>query len=459
MTSYYETQLTVAGLNVSMSGRRDGRLAEMSIHDSFEKTGMWRLSDSASRVYGKIMYDHNHGIKFQIILHKDDPNSLATMNLFCKPGSDLHQIQHIWGILDTGENVLLDQCTVTNRHYTQTVTKLTCRVLRMFVGSNMPCDDLKFDKMLVRYTSLYTWLAPNTIDSIMGDKTMSGTTTITHTPPKGIEESLDDGFSLQINYGHSISYPDIIKDFIIRQSAAVVLVSEKTLATNELHKKISYFRNFLMLATDTTILEKSVMVAKEGDFVTAFLNHRTFDNVIDEQDFDRMNFSYADVKEEFGDVIREWFKFSDKYGKATDPYFLTLLELEHFTIEAEFLRIVQSLEAFHRIKFQEMKKQPSLECRLKDLLEYTECLLDLGIDRDVFAKDIANARNYHSHGFLPHYEHKLPSWKQMVPMRDKLHLLMFACIIKEMKISENLKIKIMCGKSKRVKSRQYMEIL
>ena len=450
MTSYYETQLTVVGLNVNMSGRRDGRLAKMSIHDSFEKTGMWRLSGSANRVYGKIMYDHNHGIKFQIILHMDDPSSSVTMNLLRKPGSDLHQIQHIWGILDTGENVLLDQCTVTNRHYTQTVTKLTCRVLRMFVGSNMPCDDLKFDKMLVRYTSLYTWLAPNTIDSIMGDKTMSGATTFTYTPPKDIEESLDDGFLLQINYGHSIRYPDIIKDFTIRQSAAVVLVSEKTLATNELHKKISYFRNFLMLATDTTILEKSVMVAKEGDFVTAFLNHRTFDNVIDEQDFDRMNFSYVDVKEEFGDVIREWFKFSDKYGKATDLYFRTLLEREHFTIEIEFLRIFQSLEVFHKIKFPE-KKRPPLRCRMKDILKDTECLLDLGVDRDGFAKDIVDARNYYSHGFLHCNKQKPSSWKQTVQMTDRLHMLMFACIIKEMKIAENLKIKIMSGKTKRVK--------
>ena len=440
-----------------MSGRRDGGLAEMSIQDSFEKTGMWRLSGSASMVCGKIMYDRTHGIRLQIILFLDDTNSLDMMNLFHKPDPDLRQIQYIRGILETGESVLLDKCKVINLHQTRTITKLTYRVLRMFVGSNMPCDDLKFDKMLVRYTSLYTWLAPNTIDSTIGDETMSGVMAFTHTPPKDIEEFLDDGFSLQINYGHSISSSNIIKDFIIRQSAAVVLISKKTLATNELYKKIIYFRNFLMLATDTMILEKSVQVAKEGDFVTAFLNHRTFDNVIDEQNFDRMNFSYLDVREEFGDVIRGWFKFSDKYGKATDLYFRTLLEREHFTIEIEFLRIFQSLEAFHKIKFPEKKRSP-LRCRLKDILKDTECLLDLGADRDGFAKDIVDARNYYSHGFLHCNEQKSPSWKQTAQMKDRLHMLMFACIIKEMKIAENLKIKIMREKTKRVESYQYMEI-
>ena len=179
-----------------------------------------------------------------------------------------------------------------------------------------------------------------------------------------------------------------------------MLISKKALSIDKLMIKMNSFKNFLTLATDTLIQEKIVKVNKNDRNVTVFFDRQFQNNVVDEKNIDEMNFTYAHIEEIFTSVISEWFEFSQKYKKSMTLYFETLEFQKSYPLEIEFLRIAQSLEAFHRIKYPDYKdknfKNRIIDLvRIRNILESDEC---------EFADKISTIRHYHSHGFLENKE-------------------------------------------------------
>ena len=358
----------------------------------------------------------------------------------------------IYGVLETGEYVLLNRChlnrsTTTHATNSQSVMTRRYRAMEMFVGIDLSNQDLIFDGISVSYTSMYTWLNPDPIQITLSDPN-SEKITFTHTAPKYSKTILNEKFSLQIGYEYLMPSTHT-KDFTISQNMGATLHSNEKLSLTQLQQKINYFRNFLMFATDATVQEISTkVILSDKNLVTIFSDHRTFDDIIDEYDSDKMNFLYTDIKDQYEDIISDWFRFYAQYEKPLDLYFRTKLEQPHLTYEIEFLRIMQSLEAFHKIKFPAEKDE--LKSCITHLRKNTNDLMDSSTYSDDFDTKVKNIRNYFVHGLLEKSGHDIPPNNERLMLMYKLDLLMFACVLKETKIPDILKTRIMTKKIKAV---------
>ena len=404
-------------------------LSEKTLLDNFEKIGRWKLDDCENEVCGKISHDIHGGTRLLITC------SLTNLS-HCK-----QVLNHVYGTLETGERALLEKCMQRHMQSSKHYLTVEYQVTHMFVGDMQHNDDLKFNRISIPYTSLYTWLAPQPINVEEFDE-VEFKGIIRYTPSKDIKIELDDEFTLQVSYGRSRTITAVIKDFTIWQSATVTLISKKgLLAFNELYNKAIYFRNFLMLVTGTSVQPKAIKVAADDTkCVSVFSDHRVYDNIVDEQEFDDLHSNYCQMKNFFEETICDWFKFSEKYSPSLDLYFQAKLKHHTLTLENQFLLMTQALEALHNIKF-------SSDCKLKVQVKYflanAHKIEDANIAQGDFIKAVVNNRHYYSHGFLKNKKKHMLTPEKFVKMKLELDLLMYGYIIKELKIPDELKDKIM----------------
>ena len=399
-------------------------LSEKTLLDNFEKTGIWQLDDSENEAYGKIIHDKHDGVKLTIMC-----SSTNLPRIY-------REFKHVCGVLETGEQVMLEKCMPITIRSLSRVLNVEYRVTRMFVGNVLPNSDLKFNKISIPYTSLYTWLAHQSMNTEgmfnqSGDKGI-----IERTQPQDLEIEITNKLALQINYGYSVPHTAVIKDFTIYQSAAMALISKEPLAVNELYKKITYLRNFLMLGTGTNVQPKSIKVAADGtEFVSVFPGYRVYDNVVDEQEFVDLDFNYLQIKENFKEIIRSWFEFSEKYHIPLDLYFRTQLERHLMDLVTIFLRIAQALDASHRI---EVSSKGCFKDRLNYIFGHSHNILD-GIQQEKFVDKVVKIRDYHSHGFIDDFKGDMPDMAEFIEITRKLRLLMYGYIIEKLEIPDAIK--------------------
>ena len=273
-----------------------------------------------------------------------------------------------------------------------------------------------------------------------------------HVPPKNLRIKLSDGNFLEINYGHAFNFPIVIKNFTISQSAGVAFESKKLLSLEALYSKILPFCNFLMLATDARIQLKSLKMNNGNCLFVVFWDRKLYEDIDEEQDILKMNFNYRQIERDFDNIIRHWFEYYAAYKNALDPYFSSKLDGTHLPINITFLRIVQSLEALHRIKNSHQIKFKKMEFkeRLKDLAKESHDIFNSHITPDVFFQQVSDTRNYLSHGYLKNKQGKIPSNAELIKITYILDLLMFVCIIEDSKLPEKLKADVRKNKIKRI---------
>ena len=423
----------------------------MHVLDTFEKLGVWWPHSAKNFVAGRIKYDKG-SITLQLMMPLDPADHMDTLTKILphtnqeKTNESLPKLEYVKGILESGERVLLNNCMFVGFNITNGVYNKFYRVSRMFAGTVNPKTDMKGDRISIQYTSLYTWLWPKTIDNVKTNPTDNMETSFVHVPPKNLRIKLPAGNFLGINYGHNINFSPVIKNFIISQSASVVFESKTHLDLETLYDKILPFRSFLMLATDTRIQLESTHLRTDNDFFVVFQDIKLYEDISEEQDIDKMNFHYQQIKKNFENIIRYWFRYYAKYEKALNLYFATKLDEPHLPTNVIFLCIVQSLEALHRIKD---SSNMELKKRLEDLAKGSHDIFNSHIKPDAFFQQVIDARHYLSHGYLKNKQNKMPSDKELIKITLILNLLMFVCIIEDSKLPKKLKCKIRENKIKR----------
>ena len=424
-------------------------LSDAHVMDNFERIGMWNFPDFKCTVAGLIKYHKGQNITLDLIFshdnteHVDILKKINPRNHVQGSTNTIPKIDHIRGILESGEHVLLDDCMLVNQYYVNQVSRTSYRVSRMISGNVMPNNNVEGNRISIPYTSLYTWLLPETIDQYEDLKNC--TTSFTHTPPENLKVAISNGLSLEINYGHSFSIHIPVKDFTILQSASVALVLKNMLDLDRLYDKMQYFRNFLMLATDTRIQPKSIRMHNTNNAFTIFWNRRFYDDIEEEQDITKMNFNYRQIEQDFGRIIKQWFKYCKLYAKSLDLYFESKLDFPLLPINITFLRLAQSLEALHRLKYNE---EMELKKRLTDLIDTSYDIFKNQASRDKFVNQVSDVRHYFSHGYLKNKQNAIPSDDELIRIIYRLDLLMFACIIMDSGLPGKLKCNVIKNKLK-----------
>ena len=433
--------------------------SKLTVFDSVDRLGMWSLPGRASPLCGKVEYDQDDGARLRVMEHA---GAIALL----QKGLDGTQerLPAIRGVLETGEHVLLDECSELAKNIytvqekagaapggeeipagTTSVANTTYMARQMYMSRAPVPDRPKFARMSVSYTSLFTWLNDYSISTKLNED-MSAT--ITFTPPVERRTTLSDDLSVTILHGHSVRISGAPrKEFRLPQSAAIMFETPQPVGIDWFYPHVSIFANFLMMGTGVPVQPEAFRMPYNDDTVTVFPSYRTHAGLDREGDLFKMHFNYQEIAGAFDRAITSWFSMHEKYSKSMDIYFQTRLDDPMLTMDIKFIRLVQGLEAFHRAKYPD-KYSKGERTTIREAVgglvsDLPYEVFGNKLTKSDFLSTVATTRNYFSHGFIRDREQDMPGHARLAHMIQRSDLLLYGCYLDGLDIDGGLKRGIM----------------
>lgn len=414
------------------------------------------------RAYGYISYDGH--LTLDVISARDGANP---------PTAGLpERVERATCVLETGERATLEGMHVLRKNLKPRkgllVIAATYRVHAMFVGEDA-LDAEEFDGIVVRFAKLLEWTDQRAVT--MTDQDLDACkASFEYKSPRALKAALDDEATLQIRFPYAFAFPGVpAANFSLPQSAEAVIRTKSPASLDSLYRKALWFNRLIVLVSSARMPLTSVSLQAAGGTFGMFGKYVNFD-ATDKVDYFDFSSRYAEIGGHFESMVGGWFAFYERYEKSLDLYFETWTRGYRVDLDIRFLRVVRSLEAFHRAKFgsagqaaepdlqesdsaqtaarsgEKLKLRIGLEKRLEDLLEIPYEILEPGIDKKQFAQSIQDIRNYHSHGLIEEKKKDMPEVKDLIRYTNRLEILMHANMIHELSIPGDLKGKIMARK-------------
>ena len=410
-------------------------------------------------VLGHISYDGRQGLMLDVMAVRGGTDrAIAGMP---------ERVERAIGVLETGEYVTLEDMSVRQQSlkYGEPHSAIvhTYRVRKMFVGKEA-LDAEEFDGISIRSEKLLEWMNQPAFTKNHEDA-LAGRTSFEYKQPPALEFTLGDGTTLNVDFFQR-SPPNVpVENFNLSQSATASIRTKAPASLKSLYSKALRLNRLIMLLANTRMPLTYAGVQAGGREFELFGGSTSFDARDKVGYFDFSSY-YQEIGGRFGSVVEGWFEFYAKYEKSLDRYFETWTKDYRVDLGIRFLRVAQSLEAFHRAKFgsarrtergrpkDDTERAPGcrkksgkgrigLEERLEDLLEIKYEILEPGMDKKRFALEIRAIRDYHSHGFIEETENDMPGFSGMRKHANRLDLLMHGNMVDELPLPKRLKREIM----------------
>ena len=416
---------------------RQDRISTKSRQEPFDVLGSWQFDGSNDMIMGKLLYDGRNTL---------------TLHVMRTPNIGLQEIERMLqaaphvtravGVLETGESAVLENLRIrsTTSSAPPAVHSSSYRIGCAFVG-DLVADTDKFNKISTKFPVLLTWMNFNSISSNISEDAI----TVEYKIPKGPTFSVKD-MTLDIQHSYAIEHTESPPDTHVQRSVAIAIGYKTPVPLDELCKKVMRFGYLLMLATNTHMPPTSIMIGTGESWMGLFGKYYSVE-AGHTLDLDYFRFLYTDVQDRFEKMIEDWFEFYEQHEKSLDLYFTTWINRHNISVEIEFLRAVQSLEAFHRA---EHRSRLNLKDRLCALLERCN-MLDPSTSKKDFVDAVVKARDYHAHGYIEEYESSMPSDADLFKMTRRLNLLMTVHLIDALTIPAALKQRIISKEIQRVR--------
>lgn len=382
------------------------------------------------RAYGHISYDGH--LILDVVSVRDGANP---------PAAGLpERVERAACVLETGERATLEGMHVLheNSKIKKGLRAITAkyRVHAMFVGEDA-LDAEEFDGIVVRFDKLLEWTNQQAIT--VADQDLDACKAVfEYKRPQTLKAELGDETTLEIHFPYSYTFPGVpTENFNLPQSAEAAIRTKTPASLDSLYSKALRFNRLIVLVANARMPLTSVSLTAAGGTFGMFGRYVNFD-ATDKVDYLDFSSRYAEIGGHFESMVGGWFAFYEKYEKSLDLYFETWTRGYRVDLDIRFLRVVRSLEAFHRKKFgsagqaaepdlQENdsaqagarsggKPRPriGLKKRLEDLLDIPYEILEPGMDREQFAQEVGVVRNYHSHGLIEDKEKYMPEVTKLI---------------------------------------------
>lgn len=412
--------------------------------EDFKIIGEWFLpSNPNDRVHGTLNFSRNEGASLELY------GSL-------KSNHSLHEFANqelILGLSSKSKLITLYKCHMTKSGGATLVQgqesgkiTLTYSIMYTLVGLhvNSP-DELMFDHISSEIFNLGEWVGISGFINSMPDfeKIQRNEISVEYKLPEPIEFVIDKHskgkFSFVANHPGFSRYQ---KNISIKQGVHFQVDTEPEKSVEDLLSYVFNFQNLLVLALYRSTYPMSIslrgerhkkeLVGREPIRKKIELHISTSNIKANEEplfDFE-MLFSYKQIKDQFPQIIKNWFAKYELLKPAFNLLFEQFYNGNRFS-ENTFLNLAQSAETFHaRIhnhtkipkgEYQAMKEEIlksapevyhkwlkdqfnfgnnlNLHTRLSELTEkYSNDFLDRIItDKDEFVKQVKHSRNYYTH--------------------------------------------------------------
>ena len=230
-----------------------------------------------------------------------------------------------------------------------TRSKIDVQVVLFGAYFNKP-EDIKFDKVEIRFTHLNEWAGVSGFDI----KSHELTTTLTYKLPTKVSTVVDDlRVSLDFSEEEKFDFPN---NASIEQHTFIRLETPQNLSFDRIDALLYHLQNFISLAFDEVTWPERITGYSE-EFATVFQGKTihepiriVFASILGKLSNPRppsMLFGFRDIRERFDVVMRNWFAKSDMLEPIFLGYFAPLRFPEMY-LEQKFLGYAQVIEAYHR---------------------------------------------------------------------------------------------------------------
>lgn len=227
--------------------------------------------------------------------------------------------------------------------------------------------------------------------------------------------------------------------------------SKKGIGLAEYKRFLLAIRHLLHFATTKPIYPLTAIARKDGHGATIDDTFYPGDIVICNSIFrdpiknhllgDEWIFKFSDVRAVFGNFMREWLEYAEKFKEALGCYSGTVYHRLPDTME--HLSLTQALDAYHGVKFQSHKIQ-DFGAKLRDLIEGKKPFLN-GLVDDIadFVKTVVHNRNYYTH-HNPKWleEGRVATGGKLSRINEKLCLLFQMCVLADIGIPQDRFIRL-----------------
>lgn len=352
------------------------------------------------------------------------------------------------------------------------------RVNSFFVGVHFTKkEDIKFFKFSIEYTYLPTWVysrTPKFIEEwnpdIPGDSFSDSIIANMNAP---ILEAKTTKGKISI-LPHRETFINSLES-IQNKNARILIDLMDDLSMNECYLDFVYpLQNLLTLATNQNNFVISLVVfsrngtkspnqIKPEEVPIQFISKITFQDKFQKKSSIQMLFSLKDIEDEFALSIQKWLNLNEEVKHICDIYF-GIKYAEFMYGEQRFLSVVQALESYHRIKFNNeqvsqeehnnrlqkiytevpdcyldwlkeklnFSNEPSLKNRLEGLIRcYEGVIQSLTKNSDKFIARVKNTRNYFTH-YDVSLKGKFAQGDELFRLTQILFFLLRACLLNEL---------------------------
>lgn len=318
----------------------------------------------------------------------------------------------------------------------------------VFVGAHfLRPEDVEFKSVSVRYLCLDEWV---NISGFIVEPSKKGEILIRYNSPESVQADICDGLKVSIDFrakGSAFSVPE--KEVTIKQETWFKIETSEAKSFEYYQDIINKTGILLSLAIGIPVYPLAIEGLTEANAVT-LRDEKTYYPTVEVfyklshvpkehkslLPFD-MLFTYKDISNRFGTLLRNWFEKMDLLEPVYNLYFATLWNPRMY-LEDRFLSLVRAIESFHRRIYggkyltdedyggvydsltaaipggisSELKERLkeylkygnefSLRKRLKEIFDKYQVLNEFIENRDGFVEKVVNTRNY-----LTHYDKDL----------------------------------------------------
>lgn len=332
--------------------------------ESFSRKGFfWLPSKPKERIPGILRYKAFERIELDLI-----------GCLYSKSDSVGERYEIIDGDVE-GTLVVLSDVFESKRTFAISSNKDFCTytVNYLFMGFNVrKFADLKFHRISAEYDYLSQWINKRESFEINRDR-IKKEISVNYMLPQPISVSINKKLNCKLNFSvHGPSISHLQLEANIKQKVYVSFESTRLALFKKLLEYIWHFQKFLLIATlqpsftQNVIFHVKIKNSKTPhyfDLIYISGKKQIEDNKrITQYDF---LFTYADVQNDYQNLIIKWFNNQEKIETALNPFIDTFYK-NVFNADI-FLNTIKSLEAYHR-EFLRHSRMAQIE-RYKELFE------------------------------------------------------------------------------------------
>jgi len=440
---------------------------------SFEIKGLWWIPEKPDKKYrGSLKYIPNKGIYLEI---EGIFGELLDIN-------NTEMYDAILGISNKNELITLSKCWVKNISIGfPKPPSSTYFAHLLFVGGHFEKpESALFDRVYVKYAYLDEWVNIYGFQ-INQEHDETGSFSIKYQKPADINETINDNLTVSIRFNIQLAIPTLVKKELHPKQTTYLYLkfSDPTCFEDYVHL-VFVLQNFFTLATceEVFLMEligiiESNKQAQEGK--TIHPNVRIYfipiSKVSQEKEIypHQMFFTYTDIKDKFGIILKNWIEKEETLRPFYNLYFAVQYNSSLFS-ENKFLNYVQALETYYGRLYnggylpestckeiydclvsaipdlsidgykdfkmsltQRLKyiNEYSLRKKLKVLVNGTGDLFDKYVEnRNLFVESVVDTRNYLTH-YSTNLEHSAAKGTDIFQLAQKMQILIEILMLRE----------------------------